>query len=53
MAEKRFTLRMDSELWRRLRIQAAKLDKPVAHLINDWLREKVQAAEAACAAPDH
>jgi predicted HicB family RNase H-like nuclease len=51
MDEKRFTLRMSPELFRRLRIQAAKRDKPVAHLINEWLAEKVTEAETACQHP--
>jgi len=43
--EKRFTLRIDAALWRRLRIEAAKRGLSAVRLINVWLLERVEAAE--------
>lgn len=43
--EKRFTLRMDEQLWRDLHAEAGKQAIPVAHLVNRWLQEKVTEAK--------
>jgi hypothetical protein len=45
MEEKRFTLRLPAELWRSLRVEAAKRDISVVKLINQWLQERLDAEE--------
>jgi hypothetical protein len=46
-AEKRFTLRMDPDLWRELRIEAAKRDLSTTEVILMLLREKLREIEGA------
>jgi hypothetical protein len=43
MTEKRLTLRLDPELWRRLRVEAAKHDVSATQYINQLLEEGVEA----------